>query len=310
MCGAIPGFQKRVWWPKCTPASSISRIDIDIYHSKKLVKQSILSFMTISIKSSSEINAMRISGALASEVLDFITPHVKPGVTTDHLNKLCHDFMVNEQKTVPAPLNYCPPGYKPFPKSICTSVNHQICHGIPSDKILKSGDIINIDITVIKDGFHGDTSRMFFVGSPSIAARRLVDTTYEALWCGIREVEPGKTLGDIGYAIQKFTESEGFSIVKEFCGHGIGKNFHEPPQVLHYGTPKTGQILIPGMTFTIEPMVNAGKPNVRELSDGWTIVTKDKSLSAQWEHTILVTETGYEILTVSEGSPDFNKQNK
>ena len=170
--------------------------------------------------------------------------------------------------------------------------------------------IINIDITVIKDGFHGDTSRMFFVGSPSIAARRLVDTTYEALWCGIREVEPGKTLGDIGYAIQKFTESEGFSIVKEFCGHGIGKNFHEPPQVLHYGTPKTGQILIPGMTFTIEPMVNAGKPNVRELSDGWTIVTKDKSLSAQWEHTILVTETGYEILTVSEGSPDFNKQNK
>ena len=161
--------------------------------------------MTISIKSSSEINAMRISGALASEVLDFITPHVKPGVTTDHLNKLCHDFMVNEQKTVPAPLNYCPPGYKPFPKSICTSVNHQICHGIPSDKILKSGDIINIDITVIKDGFHGDTSRMFFVGSPSIAARRLVDTTYEALWCGIREVEPGKTLGDIGYAIQKFT---------------------------------------------------------------------------------------------------------
>ena len=266
--------------------------------------------MTISIKSSSEINAMRISGSLASEVLDFITPHVKPGVTTDHLNKLCHDFMVNEQKTVPAPLNYCPPGYKPFPKSICTSVNHQICHGIPSDKILKSGDIINIDITVIKDGFHGDTSRMFFVGSPSIAARRLVDTTYEALWCGIREVEPGKTLGDIGYAIQKFTESEGFSIVKEFCGHGIGKNFHEPPQVLHYGTPKTGQILIPGMTFTIEPMVNAGKPNVRELSDGWTIVTKDKSLSAQWEHTILVTETGYEILTVSEGSPDFNKQNK
>ena len=266
--------------------------------------------MTISIKSSSEINAMRISGALASEVLDFITPHVKPGVTTDHLNKLCHDFMVNEQKTVPAPLNYCPPGYKPFPKSICTSVNHQICHGIPSDKILKSGDIINIDITVIKDGFHGDTSRMFFVSSPSIAARRLVDTTYEALWCGIREVEPGKTLGDIGYAIQKFTESEGFSIVKEFCGHGIGKNFHEPPQVLHYGTPKTGQILIPGMTFTIEPMVNAGKPNVRELSDGWTIVTKDKSLSAQWEHTILVTETGYEILTVSEGSPDFNKQNK
>ena len=266
--------------------------------------------MTISIKSSSEINSMRISGALASEVLDFITPFVKPGVTTDHLNKLCHDFMVDVQGTIPAPLNYCPPGYKPYPKSICTSVNHQICHGIPSEKTLKSGDIINIDVTVIKNGFHGDTSRMFFVGSPSIAARRLVETTYEALWQGIDEVEPGKTLGDIGHAIQKFTESKGFSIVKEFCGHGIGKNFHEAPQVLHYGTPRTGQILIPGMTFTIEPMVNAGKPNVRELSDGWTIVTKDKSLSAQWEHTILVTEDGYEILTVSEGSPDFDKPKK
>ena len=266
--------------------------------------------MTISIKSSSEIQSMRVAGLLASEVLDFITPYVKPGVTTDFLNSLCHNYMVDSQGTVPAPLNYCPPGYKPFPKSICTSVNHQICHGIPSEKTLKNGDIINIDVTVIKDGFHGDTSRMFFVGPPSIAARRLVETTYDALWHGINEVEPGKTLGDIGHAIQKFTESNGFSIVKEFCGHGIGKNFHEAPQVLHYGTPNTGEILLPGMTFTIEPMVNAGKANVRELSDGWTIVTKDKSLSAQWEHTILVTENGYEILTVSAGSPDLHKNIK
>jgi methionyl aminopeptidase len=266
--------------------------------------------MTISIKSSSEINSMRVAGVLASEVLDFITPYVQAGVTTDHLNKLCHDYMVNEQGTIPAPLLYCPPGYKPFPKSICTSVNHQICHGIPSEKKLKSGDTINIDITVIKDGFHGDTSRMFYVGSPSIASRRLVETTYEALWKGIEEVKPGKRLGDIGHAIQKFTESKGFTIVREFCGHGIGKNFHEAPQVLHYGTPKTGEMLVPGMTFTIEPMVNAGKASVRELSDGWTIVTKDKSLSAQWEHTILVTEIGYEILTVSKGSPDFEKKIK
>ncbi|OUW02595.1 MAG: type I methionyl aminopeptidase [Betaproteobacteria bacterium TMED156] len=266
--------------------------------------------MSISIKSSDEINSMRVAGLLASEVLDYITPFVKAGVTTGYLNELCHSYMVDVQETVPAPLNYCPPGYKPFPKSICTSVNHQICHGIPGEKILRTGDIINIDITVIKDGFHGDTSRMFFVGPPSIAARRLVETTYLALWEGIKQVEPGKTLGDIGHAIQIFTESKGFSIVKEFCGHGIGTNFHEAPQVLHYGKPKSGEILVPGMTFTIEPMVNAGKPHVRELSDGWTIVTKDKSLSAQWEHTILVTENGYEVLTVSEGSPDKNKNKK
>lgn len=263
--------------------------------------------MTISIKSSSEINSMRVAGVLASEVLDYITPYVKPGVTTDYLNNLCHDFMINVQRTIPAPLEYCPPGFKPFPKSICTSVNHIICHGIPSEKTLKSGDIINIDVTVIKAGFHGDTSRMFYVGSPSIAAKRLVETTYEALWQGIHQVKPGKTLGDIGHAIQKFTEPKGFSIVREFCGHGIGKKFHEAPQVLHYGSPKSGLVLVPGMTFTIEPMINAGKPHVRELSDGWTIATKDKSLSAQWEHTILVTETGYEIMTVSKGSPDIDK---
>ncbi len=266
--------------------------------------------MTISIKSSTEINSMRVAGVLASEVLDFITPYVKAGVTTDELNTLCHNYMVDEQGTIPAPLNYCPPGHKPFPKSICTSVNHQICHGIPSEKTLKSGDIINIDITVIKNGFHGDTSRMFFVGTPSIAARRLVETTYQAMWEGINQVEPGKTLGDIGHSIESFTQSKGFSIVREYCGHGIGRKFHEPPQVLHYGKPKTGEILVPGMTFTIEPMLNAGKPDVRELSDGWTIVTKDKSLSAQWEHTILVTESGYEVMTVSKGSPDIEKSGR
>ncbi len=266
--------------------------------------------MSISIKSSNEIKLMRVAGKLASEVLDYITPFVKAGISTEKLDELCHRFMVDVQGTIPAPLNYCPPGYKPFPKSICTSVNHQICHGIPGKKILKSGDILNIDVTVIKDGYHGDTSRMFFVGSPSIAARRLVENTYNALWEGINQVEPGKTLGDIGYAIQSYAETKGYSIVKEFCGHGIGKNFHEPPQVLHYGKPKTGEILLPGMTFTIEPMINSGKANIRELSDGWTIVTKDKSLSAQWEHTILVTEEGWEVLTTSGGSPDYNKEKK
>ena len=260
--------------------------------------------MTISIKSKAEINNMRVAGRLASEVLDFITPYVKAGVTTEKLDQLCHDYMIDHQGTIPAPLNYAPPGYKPFPKSICTSVNHQICHGIPGQKLLKNGDILNIDITVIKNGFHGDTSRMFFVGKPSIAAKRLVEITHQAMWKGINQVKPGARLGDIGSAIQVFAESHNYSIVREFCGHGIGKKFHESPQVLHYGTTNTGEKLKAGMTFTIEPMINLGKKDVKEMPDGWTIVTKDRSLSAQWEHTILVTEESYEVLTISDGSPD------
>ncbi len=260
--------------------------------------------MTISIKSKDEIEQMRVAGKLASEVLDYITPFVKPGIKTEELDKLCHDFMVYEQKTIPAPLNYAPPGYKPFPKSICTSVNHQICHGIPGEKVLKVGDILNIDVTVIKNKFHGDTSRMFFIGKPSIAAKRLVEMTYNAMWEGIKQVKPGNKLGDIGFAIQTYAEKNNLSVVREFCGHGIGRSFHEPPQILHYGSANTGQVLLEGMTFTIEPMINLGKKNVKEMPDGWTIVTKDRSLSAQWEHTILVTKDSYEILTVSDGSPD------
>ncbi len=263
--------------------------------------------MSVIIKSEQDIAAMRVAGRLASEVLDYITPFVKAGVTTGQLDKLCHDFMVDVQGTIPAPLNYCPPGYKPYPKSICTSVNHQVCHGVPGDKVLKNGDIVNLDITVINDGYHGDTSRMFVVGEPSIAAKRLCELTREAMWEGIAQVAPGKRLGDVGAAIQKFAESHGYSIVREFCGHGIGKGFHEEPQVLHYGRPGTGLELKAGMTFTIEPMINAGRPEIRELADGWTIVTKDHSLSAQWEHTVLVTETGYEVLTVSQGSPDRDR---
>jgi methionyl aminopeptidase len=259
--------------------------------------------MKVNIKSTEEIASMRVAGRLASEVLDFIAPHVRPGVTTDHLNTLCHDYMVNVQQTIPAPLNYAPAGYKPFPKSICTSVNHQVCHGIPGPKVLKQGDIVNLDITVIKDGFHGDTSRMFCIGEPSIAARRLCEVTYESMWLGIRQVRPGATLGDIGHAIQRYAEARGFSIVREFCGHGIGRNFHEEPQILHYGRPGTGLRLEPGMIFTIEPMVNAGRREVKELGDGWTIVTRDHSLSAQWEHTVLVTEVGFEVLTTSAGAP-------
>ena len=259
--------------------------------------------MTVVVKTSDEIERMRVAGRLASEVLDFITPHVKAGITTGKLNDLCHDYMVNVQKTVPAPLNYAPPGYKPFPKSICTSVNHQVCHGIPGERVLKAGDILNVDVTVIKDGFHGDSSRMFYVGEPSIQAKRLCEATYECMWLGIRSVRPGAFLGDVGAAIQLHAEGRGYSVVREFCGHGIGKKFHEEPQVLHYGRAGTGMRLQAGMTFTIEPMINAGKPAVRELADGWTIVTKDHSLSAQWEHTVLVTEEGYEILTLSAGTP-------
>lgn len=259
--------------------------------------------MAVTLKTPEEIDSMRLAGRLASEVLDFITPHVRAGVTTARLNDLCHAYMVNEQQTVPAPLNYCPPGYKPFPKSICTSVNHQVCHGIPGDRVLKTGDVVNIDVTVIKDGFHGDSSRMYFVGEPSIQARRLCEVTYECMWIGIAKVRPGAFLGDIGAAIQEHAEQHGFSVVREFCGHGIGRRFHEDPQVLHYGRSGTGMRLEPGMTFTVEPMINAGKAAIRELADGWTIVTKDHSLSAQWEHTVLVADQGYEVLTRSAGTP-------
>jgi methionyl aminopeptidase len=260
--------------------------------------------MSVTIKAPEEIEKMRVAGRLAAEVLDFITPHVRPGKTTAELDELCHQYMVNVQKTVPAPLNYAPPGYPPFPKSICTSVNHQVCHGIPSDKPLKRGDIVNIDVTVIKDSFHGDTSRMFVVGGEtSILARRLCQITYECLWFGIAQVKAGAHLGDIGHAIQRHAEHSGFSVVREFCGHGIGRRFHEEPQVLHYGRPGTGLQLAPGMTFTIEPMINAGRAAISELPDGWTIITKDRSLSAQWEHTVLVTQTGYEVLTLSDGAP-------
>lgn len=259
--------------------------------------------MTITINNADDIAKMRIAGKLASEVLDYITPFVINGVTTEKLDQLCHDYIVNVQKAIPAPLNYAPDGHTPYPKSICTSVNHVICHGVPGEKVLKNGDTVNIDITVIKDGYHGDTSRMFHVGEVSIQAKRLSELTYQAMWLGINKVKPGATLGDIGFAIQHFAEKHGFSVVREFCGHGIGKKFHEDPQILHYGKAGTGLKLRAGMTFTIEPMINAGKRDIRQMPDGWTIVTKDRSLSAQWEHTVLVTETGFEVLTVSVGSP-------
>ena len=248
---------------------------------------------------------MRIAGKLASEVLDYLTPYVQPGITTNALDKLAFDFITQVQDGIPAPLNYRGSGTIPYPKSICTSVNHQVCHGIPCDKQLKKGDIVNIDVTVIKEGWHGDTSRMFIVGDSSIAAKRLCSITFDAMWHGIKMVKPGARLGDVGAAIQKFAESQGFSVVREFCGHGIGRVFHEEPQVLHYGKPGTLEELKVGMTFTIEPMINAGRKEIKEgpEKDGWTIVTKDHSLSAQWEHTVLVTETGYEVLTLSAGSP-------
>ena len=261
--------------------------------------------MTITYKDASGIAGMRVAGKLASEVLDYLTPFVQAGVTTDALDKLAHDYIVDVQGGIPAPLNYKGGGNTPYPKSICTSVNHQVCHGIPSDKVLKKGDIVNIDVTVIKDGWHGDTSRMFMVGEVSIAAKRLCAITYDAMWHGIKMVRPGIHLGDIGYAIQKFAEDQGFSVVREFCGHGIGRVFHEEPQVLHYGRPGTLEKLVEGMTFTIEPMINAGRKEIKDgpEKDGWTIVTQDRSLSAQWEHTVLVTPTGYEVLTLSAGSP-------
>ena len=261
--------------------------------------------MTITYKDAAGIAGMRLAGKLAAEVLDFLTPHVQPGISTNALDKLAHDYIVEVQGAIPAPLNYTGGGNRPYPKSICTSVNHQVCHGRPNEKVLKKGDIVNIDVTVIKDGWHGDTSRMFMVGEVSIAAKRLCHITYEAMWHGIRLVRPGIHLGDIGFAIQKFAESQGFSVVREFCGHGIGQVFHEEPQVLHYGRPGTLEKLVEGMTFTIEPMINAGRKEIKDgpEKDGWTIVTQDRSLSAQWEHTVLVTPTGYEVMTLSSGSP-------
>jgi methionyl aminopeptidase len=248
--------------------------------------------MSIVLKTPEDIAKMRIAGQLAAEVLRVVRDHVKEGVATEELDRICHDYIVHEQKAIPAPLNY-----KGFPRSICTSVNHVVCHGIPGKKRLKRGDVMNIDITVIKDGYHGDTSQMFFIGEPAIIAQRVSRVAYECLCIGIREVRPGARLGDIGHAIQNHAEANNFSVVREYCGHGIGRAFHEDPQILHYGKPGTGVELQPGMTFTIEPMVNAGKRFSKLLPDGWTVVTKDHSLSAQWEHTVLVTDTGVEVLT-------------
>jgi methionyl aminopeptidase len=250
------------------------------------------------------IAGMREAGRLASEVLDHVTPFIKAGITTGELDQICHDYMINVQKTVPAPLNYQPPGYPPFPKSICTSVNDVICHGIPGDRILKDGDMVNLDITVItQTGYYGDTSRMFSIGEPSILAKRLSQITYECMWLGIAQVKPGCTLGDIGHAIQSHAENAGYSVVREYCGHGIGQVFHDEPQIVHYGKPGLGEQLHEGMTFTIEPMINAGKRDIRTMPDQWTVKTKDRSLSAQWEHTCLVTPSGVEVLTYSAGSP-------
>ncbi len=259
--------------------------------------------MSITIKNENDIAQMRIACRLASEVLDYITPFITAGITTGELDRLCHQYMLDEQKTIPAPLNYQPDGYPPYPKASCISVNDVVCHGIPGDKVLKNGDALNIDITVIKNGYFGDTSRMFIVGEGSILAKRLVQTTYECMWLGIDQVRPGARLGDIGYAIQRHAQAQGYSIVREYCGHGIGQVFHEEPQVLHYGQPGTGLKLAAGMIFTIEPMINAGRREIRTMPDHWTVKTRDRSLSAQWEHTVLVTETGHEVLTVSAGSP-------
>lgn len=246
----------------------------------------------IKLKTPEEIEAMRVAGHQAASVLRMIREHVQPGVTTAELDRICHAFIVDELQAVPAPLNY-----RGFPKSICTSVNHVVCHGIPSDKKLKSGDIVNIDITVIKDGWHGDTSKMFYVGEPSVKARRICEVAHKALLIAIDKVRPGVTLGDIGHAIQTYAEGERCSVVREYCGHGIGRLFHEAPQVLHYGRPGQGVVLKPGMTFTIEPMINLGKAATRLLPDDWTVITRDRSLSAQWEHTMAVTEDGVDVLT-------------
>ncbi len=265
--------------------------------------------MSITFHSASEIEGMRLAGRLASEVLDRLTPHVQVGVTTAELDRLAHEHIVQVQGAIPATLNYQPPGYPAYPASLCSSLNDVVCHGIPNDRPLRDGDILNLDVTVIKDGWHGDNSRMFVVGKGSIAAKRLCQITFEAMWKGIVKVKPGARLGDVGHAIQMFAEHHGFSVVREFCGHGVGRKFHDEPQVLHYGKAGTLEELKPGMIFTIEPMINAGRRDIKEDRkgghyDGWTIVTKDRSLSAQWEHTVLVTETGYEVLTLSAGSPE------
>ncbi|MGP4846086.1 type I methionyl aminopeptidase [Marinobacter sp. 1Y8] len=278
--------------PPCTraPTSLKCELDSDELETRK---------MQVSIKTPEEIEKMRVAGRLAADVLEMIGEHVKPGVTTEELDRICHNYIVNEQKAIPAPLNY-----KGFPKSVCTSVNHVVCHGIPSDKkVLKNGDIINIDVTVIKDEYHGDTSKMFFVGEPKIAAERLVRITQECLYKGMELVKPGARLGDIGHVIQQHAEKNRFSVVRDYCGHGIGRVFHEEPQVMHYGRPGTGFELKEGMTFTIEPMINQGKYHCKMLPDDWTVVTKDHKLSAQWEHTILVTADGYEVLTKRPDEP-------
>ncbi|PAJ73270.1 type I methionyl aminopeptidase [Pseudoalteromonas sp. NBT06-2] len=251
--------------------------------------------MSAVIKTPAEIEKMRIAGRLAADVLEMIAPHVKEGITTLELDTMCHNYIVDVQKAIPAPLNY-----HGFPKSICTSVNHVICHGIPNEKPLKDGDIINIDITVIKDGYHGDTSKMFYIGTPNIQGKRLSEVTQESLYIAIKMVKPGVRLGDLGAAIQKYAEGFKYSIVREYCGHGIGAGFHEDPQVMHYGKAGTGEVLKKGMCFTIEPMVNAGKRQCKVLKDNWTVVTKDRSLSAQWEHTLLVTDNGVEVLTLRD----------
>ncbi|AGF49024.1 type I methionyl aminopeptidase [Candidatus Kinetoplastidibacterium galati] len=255
------------------------------------------------IKNKNDLNKMRSACQDAAKILDFITSFVKPGVTTGYLDKLCKEYLTDELKVKSATVGYAPPGHSPFPGAICTSVNHQVCHGIPGNRILKNGDSLNIDVTIIKDEWYGDTSRMYHVGDQSIQSLRLSEIAYECMWKGIQKVKNYARLGDIGHAIQKHAEEAGFSVVREFCGHGIGKNFHENPQVLHYGKPNTGELLKTGMLITIEPMINAGKRGVKQLSDGWTIVTCDHSLSAQWEHTICVTDIGYEVLTVSSGTP-------
>ena len=263
--------------------------------------------MDIRIKTPAEIDAMRVAGALAAEVLEIVAPHVRAGVSTAELDRICHDHIVNVQKAIPANIGYGgAPGRMAFPATLCTSVNNVICHGIPSTgKVLKDGDILNIDVTVIKDGWHGDTSRMFIVGEGSVLARRLVEVTREAMYRGIRAVRPGATLGDIGHAIQSYAEGQRFSVVREYCGHGIGRIYHEDPQILHYGQPGTGPRLEKGMTFTVEPMINAGARHTRLLPDGWTVVTRDRSLSAQWEHTIAVTEDGFEVLTPRSDDADW-----
>ncbi|MEZ5644210.1 MAG: type I methionyl aminopeptidase [Burkholderiaceae bacterium] len=260
--------------------------------------------MSINYKDEAGIEAMRLACRLSSEVLDYLTPLIRPGITTGEIDRLAAEYM-KEQGTVSATIGYQPNGYPPFPGHLCTSLNHVVCHGIPGDKALKKGDILNVDVTVIKDGWFGDNSRMFLIGGEaacSVAARRLCQVTYESMWKGIEMVRPGARLGDVGHAIQTYAESNGYSVVREFCGHGVGQRFHEDPQVLHYGRPGTMEELKPGMIFTIEPMINAGRRDIKEMGDCWTIVTRDRSLSAQWEHTILVTPTGYEVLTLSAGS--------